>query len=326
MASSPTVNINGNLNINNASVKKSASQVQSAFNNIKINPQSLDKFGNSLGRITGNASEFQKSMDAATARVFAFGATAAVIQTINQSFKALLSSTIQVEKRLVEINSILGASEQQFSKFRKSIFDVAKNTEQSFSIVADGAAELARQGLNAEETAKRLNAALVLTRISGLDSVSSVNALTAAINGYTSAALNAEQIVNKLVAVDTAFAVSAKDLADGFQRAGSTAEDAGVSFDELLGLITAVQQKTARGGAVIGNAFKSIFTRLSRSTTISELQELGVAIDSSQSGVQKLEALSKSLSKISDPTQASKIKELAGGVFQINVVSAALKD
>ena len=326
MASSPTVNINGNLNINNASVKKSASQVQSAFNNIKINPQSLDKFGNSLGRITGNASEFQKSMDAATARVFAFGATAAVIQTINQSFKALLTSTIQVEKRLVEINSILGASEQQFSKFRKSIFDVAKNTEQSFSIVADGAAELARQGLNAEETAKRLNAALVLTRISGLDSVSSVNALTAAINGYTSAALNAEQIVNKLVAVDTAFAVSAKDLADGFQRAGSTAEDAGVSFDELLGLITAVQQKTARGGAVIGNAFKSIFTRLSRSTTISELQELGVAIDSSQSGVQKLEALSKSLSKISDPTQASKIKELAGGVFQINVVSAALKD
>jgi len=326
MASSPTVNINGNLNINNASVKKSASQVQSAFNNIKINPQSLDKFGNSLGRITGNASEFQKSMDAATARVFAFGATAAVIQTINQSFKALLTSTIQVEKRLVEINSILGASEQQFSKFRKSIFDVAKNTEQSFSIVADGAAELARQGLNAEETAKRLNAALVLTRISGLDSVSSVNALTAAINGYTSAALNAEQIVNKLVAVDTAFAVSAKDLADGFQRAGSTAEDAGVSFDELLGLITAVQQKTARGGAVIGNAFKSIFTRLSRSTTISELQELGVAIDSSQSGVQKLEALSNALSRISDPTQASKIKELAGGVFQINVVSAALKD
>lgn len=326
MASGPTVNINGNLNINPASVRQSASQVQSAFNNLRINPQSLNKFNNSLGRITGSASEFQKSMDAATARVFAFGATAAVIQTINQSFKALISSTIQVEKRLTEINSILGASEQQFSKFRKSIFDVAKNTEQSFSIVADGAAELARQGLNAEETAKRLNAALVLTRISGLDSVSSVNALTAAINGYTSAALSAETIVNKLVAVDTAFAVSAKDLADGFQRAGSTAEDAGVSFDELLGLITAVQQKTARGGAVIGNAFKSIFTRLSRSTTISELQNLGVQIDASQSGAQKLEALANSLDKVADPTKASKIKELAGGVFQINVVSAALKD
>ena len=68
------------------------------------------------------------------------------------------------------------------------------------------------------------------------------------------------------------------------------------------------------------------FTRLSRGTTISELQELGVQIDASQSGVQKLEALSEALQNVADPNAASKIKELAGGVFQINVVSAALKD
>jgi len=321
-----SVTINANLSLNQASVKKASKQVQSALNSVNINPNSLDKFGGALGRITGNASEFQKSMEAATARVFAFGATAAVIQSINQSFKALVSTTIEVEKRLVEINTIFGASEQTFSRFRESIFQVAKNTGQAFDVVAEGAAELARQGLSAEETAKRLNAALVLTRVSGLDSVSSVNALTAAINGFTSASLDATTIVNKLVAVDTAFAVSAKDLADGFQRAGSTAEDAGVSFDELLGIITAVQQTTSRGGAVIGNALKSIFTRLSRSTTISELQELGVQIDANQGGIEKLKALSAALENVSDPTVASQIKELAGGVFQINVVSAALKD
>ena len=323
---SPSTTINANLNINPASVKSAQTKVQSAFNNINLNPKSVSQFSNSLGRITGQATEFKKSMDAATARVFAFGATAAVINSISQSFRALVASTIDVEKRLIEINSIFGATEKQFASFRKSIFEVAKNTGQSFAVVADGAAELARQGLSAEETAKRLNASLILTRVSGLDAVSSVNSLTAALNGFTSAGLTAESVVNKIIAVDTAFAVSAKDLAEGFQRAGSTAEDAGVSFDELLGLITSVQQKTARGGAVIGNAFKSIFTRLSRGTTISELQELGVQIDASQSGVQKLQALSTALENVGDPTVASKIKELAGGVFQINVVSAALKD
>ncbi len=323
---SPSTTINANLKINQPSVKSAQRTVQSAFNNINLNPKSVSQFGNSLGRITGQATEFKKSMDAATARVFAFGATATVINGISQSFKALVSSTIDVEKRLIEINSIFGATEKQFASFRKSIFEVAKNTGQSFAVVADGAAELARQGLSAEETAKRLNASLILTRVSGLDAVSSVNSLTAALNGFTSAGLTAESVVNKIIAVDTAFAVSAKDLAEGFQRAGSTAEDAGVSFDELLGLITSVQQKTARGGAVIGNAFKSIFTRLSRGTTISELQELGVQIDASQSGVQKLQALSTALENVGDPTVASKIKELAGGVFQINVVSAALKD
>jgi TP901 family phage tail tape measure protein len=323
---SPSTIINANLNINPASVKSAQTKVQSAFSNINLNPKSVSQFSNSLGRITGQATEFKKSMDAATARVFAFGATATVINGISQSFKTLVASTIDVEKRLIEINSIFGATEKQFASFRKSIFEVAKNTGQSFAVVADGAAELARQGLSAEETAKRLNASLILTRVSGLDAVSSVNSLTAALNGFTSAGLNAENVVNKIIAVDTAFAVSAKDLAEGFQRAGSTAEDAGVSFDELLGLITSVQQKTARGGAVIGNAFKSIFTRLSRGTTISELQELGVQIDASQSGVQKLQALSDALENVGNPTVASKIKELAGGVFQINVVSAALKD
>lgn len=303
------VNIPANLQFTTASLNQSSRQVQQA-----------------LGRITGQASEFQKSLDASTARVFAFGATTAVLQAVNQSFKKLVSTTIEVEKRLVEINSIFQASASEFNKFRNAIFQVAKDTGQAFSTVAEGAAELARQGLSAEETAKRLEAALILTRISGLDAEKSVKSLTAAINGFASAGLSAEQIVNKMVAVDTAFAVSAQDLADGFARAGSTAEDAGVSFDELLGLITAVEQRTARGGAVIGNAFKSIFTRLSRGKTIDELKELGVQIDANQTGIQKLQALSAALEEISDPTVASKIKELAGGVFQINVVSSTLKD
>ena len=298
--------------------------------NVSLNPQSLNastkQVQQALGRITGQASEFQKSLDASTARVFAFGATTAVLNGVTQSFKKLVSSTIEVEKRLIEINSIFQATDATFNKFRNSIFKVAKETGQSFATVADGAAELARQGLSAEETAKRLKASLVLTRISGLDAEKSVKALTAAINGFASAGLNANQIVNKLVAVDTAFAVSAQDLAEAFSRAGSTAEDAGVSFDQLLGLVTAVEQKTARGGAVIGNAFKSIFTRISRGSTIEQLKELGVAIDATQTGIQKLNALSVALQNVSDPTVASEIKELAGGVFQINVVSAALKD
>jgi TP901 family phage tail tape measure protein len=325
MATAP-VTVTANLNFNPASINAAGKQVQSAFGNINLPTKAVNNFNNSLGRITGQASEFDKSINAATARVFAFGAAVSIINGLSVAFKALVSSTIEVEKRLTEIGSILGGTTEQLGQFKNAIFDVAKNTGQTFSTVADAASELARQGLSAEETVKRLNASLILTRVSGLDAEGSDNALTAAINGFTSAGLTAEQIVNKLIAVDTAFAVSAKDLAEAFSRAGSTAEDAGVSFDELLGLVTSVQQTTARGGAVIGNAFKSIFSRLSRGTVIEDLKALGVQIDSSQTGVQKLQALSQALSNISDPTQANAIKELAGGVYQINVVSAALKD
>ena len=59
-----------------------------------------------------------------------------------------------------------------------------------------------------------------------------------------------------------AAAVSERDLIEGIKRSASVANQAGVDFNELVGVITAVQQKTARGGAVIGNSFKTIFTRL----------------------------------------------------------------
>jgi TP901 family phage tail tape measure protein len=307
-----------------------ATQGLSAQLYLTANTQSLNatskQIQQALGRITGNASEFQKSLDASTARVFAFGATTSIIAGVGAALSNLVSSTIEVEDRLKQIQTIFGGTASEFNSFRDSIFSVAQSTGQAFSTVADAAAEFARQGLTATETASRLEAALILTRISGLDAVSSVNALTAAINGFESAGLTAVEITNKLAAVDKAFAVSSKDLAEAFSRTGSTAEDAGVKFDQLLGLVTAVQQTTSRGGAVIGNAFKSIFTRLSRASVIDDLKALGVEIDASQDGVQKLYALSNALQSITDPTQISAIKELAGGVYQVNVVSASLKD
>ena len=128
--------------------------------NVQLNAQSLTQASKqvqqALGRITGKASEFQKSLDASTARVFAFGATTAVLNGVTQSFKKLVSTTVEVEKRLIEINSIFQATTTEFNKFRNAIFRVAQETGQSFNTVAEGAAELARQGLSAAETAERL--------------------------------------------------------------------------------------------------------------------------------------------------------------------------
>ena len=78
-----------------------------------------------------------------------------------------------------------------------------------------------------------------------------------AINTFDNAALNSTRIINKLANVDAAFAVSTEDLAEAIKRVGSSAKDAGLSFDQMLAAVTAAQQKTARGGRVIGNSLKN---------------------------------------------------------------------
>ena len=135
-------------------------QAQKAGRNLKINlgtsARSVDALAQPLGRITGKADEFTKSMEAANARVLAFGASVAVINGVTQGFKALVTTTIEVEKSLANINSILKQNTANLDRFKKEIFEVARNTEQTFQATAEAALELSRQGLSATEVLKDL--------------------------------------------------------------------------------------------------------------------------------------------------------------------------
>jgi TP901 family phage tail tape measure protein len=133
---------------------------------------------------------------------------------------------------------------------------------------------------------------------------------------------------NKLAAVDVKFAVSAEDLINALARAGAVAQDAGVNFDQLVGAVTSAQQITARGGAVIGNSFKTIFTRIQRSSTLDRLRRTWSCSrdvrNNALPALQVLTNLSKSYDQLGGATKAA-VAEQVGGVFQINILRAALK-
>ena len=286
-------------------------------------------FTQPLGKIRGELGEFQKSLEASNARVLAFGASAGAIYAIGAALQQTISQAVKVEKSLKDINVILSLSSANLAKFGDSLFKIAANTGQSFATVSDAAVELSRQGLGVEATLKRLSDAMILSRLSGLNAKSSVEALTAALNSFSRTALTSTEVLNKMAAVDAAFAVSSQDLAEGIKRVASTAATAGVSIDELMSLITAAQQITARGGNVIGNSFKTIFTRLQRPRVIEALQSLGIQVKNTQGVLLPLITILKNLSTTYDTlsqAQQAQIAELVGGVFQINILKATMSD
>jgi TP901 family phage tail tape measure protein len=297
--------------------------------NLGTNSRQINALAQPLGRITGQADEFTKSMEAANARVFAFGASVGVINSVSKAFSALVKNTIATEKALTDININLGQSSKELDKFGNDLFNLAKNTGQSFETVAQGALELSRQGLNAVDVVKRLNDALILSRLSGLDAQQSVEGLTAAINSFADAGITSEQIVNKLVVVSQKYAVSERDLIEGIKRSASVADQAGVSFDELVGIITTVQERTARGGAVIGNAFKTIFAKIQDKGALEDLQNLGIKVTDAAGKILPatsiLQNLSKEFEGLSQIQQTDIAKKL-GGVYQLSNLLAAVKD
>ena len=216
---------NINLNVSAGGLQRSIQQqVNAAQQSLNRRPLSLKLdpkgFRQPLGRITGDINEFQKSLDASVARTFAFGAAVGVVNKVSDAFKALVDSTIEVQRELKNINVLLGLSTTQLTGFSKELFGVAKNTAQSFQTVATAATELSRQGLSADETLKRVNDAMILTRLSGLGAEQAVASLTAAVNGFRKEAVTSTEVINKLANVDASFAVSSKDLADGFGSCG----------------------------------------------------------------------------------------------------------
>jgi len=282
-----------------------------------------------LGAITGKASEFSKSMDAANARVLAFGSSAGAIAVLKIGFDSLARSTIEVEKRLGEINLQLNLSAAGLSKFRNELFKVAVDTSSSFGEAAQAATEFSRQGLGLQETLDRTKASLMLVKLAGMDVANSINSITATINSFKSETLSAVDIVNRFAAVDARFAVSSNDLAEAVKRVGSSAEDAGVSLNQTIAIVTAAQQTTARGGAVIGNAFKSIFTRLQRPKVLDTLDELGIKTKNAYGETLPLMEVLQGLASRYDSltsAQRSSIAELVGGVYQVNILKASLSD
>ena len=297
--------------------------------NLGTNSRQINALAQPLGRITGQADEFTKSMEAANARVFAFGASVGIINGVSKAFGALVKNTIEVEKSLVEINTVLNTSGDSLQKFGNKLFDVAKTTGQTFDVVAKGALELARQGLSTEETLKRINDALILSRLSGLDAQQSVEGLTAAFNSFKDTGITTSQILNKLVVVSQKYSVSERDLIEGLKRSASVADQAGVSFDELVGIITTVQERTARGGAVIGNAFKTIFARIQDTGALQDLANLGIQVTDLEGKVlpatRILQNLGAEFNNLSQLEQADIAKKL-GGVYQLSNLLAAVKD
>jgi TP901 family phage tail tape measure protein len=314
----PTINNSALVSQAAAAGKASANAFQTAFS--KSQP---------LGRITGSVSEFEKSMEAANARVLAFGASAGSIYVIKSAFDKLISSTIFVEKSLTDVNVVLGLGTTALKTFSNEMFKAASQTGQTFETASKVALEFARHGVTAAETAKRMTSAMQLMRISGLSAQEAVNSITAAINAFNKEGLTSESIVNRLTAVDTKFAVSAQDLSKAIERVGATAQDAGVQFNELLGLVTAAQTITARGGAVIGNAFKSIFTRLARPEVLNDLESVGVATKNASGSILPMVTILKNLASEYNHlsySQKSFISEAVGGVYQVNILKASLTD
>jgi len=118
-----------------------------------------------------------------------------------------------------------------------------------------------QQGRTVAESIQLTKIAMIGAQILGTDIKTTVNNLTAAVEGFNIPVENSIMIIDKWINVERQFAVTAQDLADATKTTGAAANQLGVSIDAFLGHITSIIEVTRKSGTAAGNALNFMYAR-----------------------------------------------------------------
>ena len=154
--------------------------------------------------------------------------------------------------------------------------------------IAKGSVEWLRQGYTIADTQKLLTSTLMLSKLGNMETADSTEKLISTLNGFGMAADDATTIVSKLIAIDNIAATSAQELSTALQYSSAVANNVGVSFDQLNAMVGTVSSVTRLSAETIGQAFKTIFTRMEQVKAGAKLDEFGDSLNNVETVLTKV--------------------------------------
>ena len=227
---------------------------------------------NTMIRSWGVGAALKTAFEKAVTWSVVMGGLYGVLRTLQQ-IPAVL---VEIDTRLTEMSKVM-SSDTDFGALMKNLVQSANDYGRTITEVQDAVVEFAKQGYEAAQAAELANTALLGANVTGLKTGEMAEYLTATMAQFNLTAKDSVSIVNKINEVDNNFAVTSQGLAQGIAKAGESAQQFGVTIDELIGMITAIQTATKESGSQIGNMLKTVFARINSDNAIKALESIGVA-------------------------------------------------
>jgi len=185
-----------------------------------------------------------------------------------------------------------------------------------------------RSGQTKSQALESVRASIIATRIAELSGVEASELLESARLQFK---LRADQLLPTLDSANTLsnkYRVSTDDLLQSVSRAGSVYAESNGSLEQLLATTALIAQTTGRTGAEIGNALKTIQSRLVSPETSSDLLErTGISLQylsgESKSLGKVLLQLQSAMDKMSESDKRQLVVRIAGA-RQANILQSAL--
>ena len=187
----------------------------------------------------------------------AFLAVRTPLNLIKNALAEVDDVLIKTEDAVIEVQRVLDETVPA-GEISNRLYSIAYEYGSTFENASQIAVNFARAGRTWNESLEATEAALLAMNVAELNATEASDGLLSILAQFGMETSELTNVVDKLNKTADKNPVSTQKLLQAIQRSGSAAKNANVSFDQTLGLITAISEATNRSGQNIGTAINSL--------------------------------------------------------------------
>lgn len=319
---------------------KAEAQLNALTKERKVNVQAnvsgngVDNLNNSMQQAQRSASGLSASFKEIAGAKLKYDA----INAIKTQAESAVKAVTDLNQAMTLVNMTMSnMTDASLNSLKQQSIDMAKELSTYTKTVTDAVTIYANENESAASMLAKAQPTVLLSAASGMKSSVAADAIQGIMNQFDLAedkAMHVADVTEKLsseIALD--FSQGCDTIAKSISVSGSVVNEAGMDFEKYAAIVSSVAEDTRQSGSTLGNAFKTIFSRISRSkdglTTDAEmsdaeaaLKSVGVAVRGTDGDLRDVSDTLDDLNKVwgtLNKSQKSYIAEQAAGVRQKNI-------
>lgn len=261
------LNLKNTLNsINQGEVfdnKKITSSINSANNSFKELETSVKNSGNALRLSQKDAVSFGGAIKDIATKVGIFSIVNSGMHMLGTALRDGVRDVISMDDALTDLNKVVDISKKQLLEMRDSAVSMGKELGRSSIEVANAQAEFGRQYKDLDKINELTRVSIMGANVMDNTSADQVaKGLTTVITSMKKDASESMTILDQMNEIQNNYRISANDMLDALSEVGSVAYTSGAQLERVQGYITAISVATGESGSEIGNALRSVMSRV----------------------------------------------------------------
>lgn len=196
------------------------------------------------------------------------------LRLISDALNSINETLVKTEDAVIALQRVLPSGSASDSEISSRLYKIAQDYGQTFDNVSQIAQNFARTGMSWADTIKATEAAVLALNVAELDAEEATTGMIAILSQFGLEASDLETVIDKLNKTADNFPVTTEKILAALQRTGSAADNANLSLDQTIALITALSKATGRSGQNIGTALNSLIQYSSKASALETFANL----------------------------------------------------